>query len=108
LGLHSSPNLSASHRLETASKHQSFIRIDNERSRRFRLWSHLLYVVPKDERGQGRALGFPHFFSCIRRILNMKMNNRTIFYVVLLALLLTGLSAARALAQDISGAIVGL
>jgi hypothetical protein len=41
-------------------------------------------------------------------MLNMKMNNRTIFYVGLLALLITGLSAARALAQDISGAIVGL
>jgi hypothetical protein len=38
----------------------------------------------------------------------MKMNNRTIFYVCLLALLLNGLSAARALAQDIRGVIVGL
>ena len=38
----------------------------------------------------------------------MKVNNRTIFYVGLLAMLLTCLSAARALAQDISGAIVGL
>jgi hypothetical protein len=47
-------------------------------------------------------------FICIRRMLKMKMNNRTIFYVDLLAMLLTGLSAARALAQDISGAIVGL
>jgi hypothetical protein len=34
----------------------------------------------------------------IRRILNMKMNNRTNFDVGLLALLLTGLSAARAFA----------
>jgi hypothetical protein len=38
----------------------------------------------------------------------MNMNNRTIFYVGLLAMLLTGLSSARALAQDVSGAIVGL
>ena len=38
----------------------------------------------------------------------MKMNNRTIFYAGLLALLLPGRSSARALAKDISGAIVGL
>jgi hypothetical protein len=38
----------------------------------------------------------------------MKMNNRTIFYVDLLAILPARLSVARALAQDISGAIVGL
>jgi hypothetical protein len=38
----------------------------------------------------------------------MKMNNRTIFYVDLLALFPARLSVARALAQDISGAIVGL
>jgi len=44
----------------------------------------------------------------IRKILNMKMNNRTIFYVSLLALLLPGRSSARALVKDISGAIVGL
>jgi hypothetical protein len=36
------------------------------------------------------------------------MNNRTIFYVDLLALFPARLSAARALDQDISGAIVGL
>jgi hypothetical protein len=38
----------------------------------------------------------------------MKMNNRATFYVDLLALLPARLSVVRALAQDISGAIVGL
>ncbi len=38
----------------------------------------------------------------------MKLNNRTIFYVGLSALLLPGRSSARALAKDISGAIVAL
>jgi hypothetical protein len=38
----------------------------------------------------------------------MKMNNRTIFYVDLLALLPARPSVARGLNQDISGAIVGL
>jgi hypothetical protein len=50
----------------------------------------------------------PSPLSSIRRMFNMKMNNRTIFYVDLLALHPAGLSVARSLAQDISEAIVGL
>src|SRR2546428_14146052 len=38
----------------------------------------------------------------------VRMNNRTTFSVSLLALLLAGLGAARASAQDITGTIVGL
>jgi hypothetical protein len=38
----------------------------------------------------------------------MKMNNRTILYVDFLALFPARLSVARAVDQDISGAIVGL
>jgi hypothetical protein len=106
--IHSNPDISASHRLESASKHQRCIVSELTKSEAAASVGGAICSTssPKTKDVSDRRWAFLTL-SSIRRILNMKMNNRTIDHVCLLASLPARLSVARVLAREIRGAIVG-